>query len=73
MCIASFKCFLQAAGQNAVSIYVHWGTTEGKQGVRDWTEWRDMEAFFQVAKEVGIYVVARPGVSVDGCTVETLV
>ncbi|KAG9027455.1 hypothetical protein FRB95_007755 [Tulasnella sp. JGI-2019a] len=51
----------KAAGINAVSIYVHWGITEGKAGVRDWTEWRDLEAFLKVAAQVGIYVVARPG------------
>ncbi|KAG8852485.1 hypothetical protein FRB96_008673 [Tulasnella sp. 330] len=51
----------KAAGLNSVSIYIHWGATEGKQGTRDWTEWRDLDAFLQVAAEVGIYVIARPG------------
>lgn len=58
------QSLIQASGQNSVSIYVHWGTTEGKKGIRDWTQWRDVDAFLNIAKQVGIYVVARPGVSV---------
>jgi beta-galactosidase GanA len=47
----------------AVSVYLHWGVTEGKQGTLDFTNYRSHTDFYQVAKEVGIFVIVRPGVS----------
>ncbi|TDL19485.1 glycoside hydrolase family 35 protein [Rickenella mellea] len=52
---------MKAAGFNGVSVYVHWGMTEGKQGHLDWNFHRSVTAFLQVAKRVGILVVMRPG------------
>ena len=54
---------LQAAGFNTVSIYIHWGLTEGKPGSLNWDHFRSVELFYQIAQREGIYVIARPGVS----------
>ncbi|KAI8904567.1 beta galactosidase, partial [Powellomyces hirtus] len=51
----------KAAGYNAVSIYAHWGYHCAKPGSCDFTGIRDWDKFFQIAKDVGIYVIARPG------------
>ena len=53
----------QAAGFNSVSVYHHWGITEQKAGELNFTEHRSQSDFYQVAKEVGILVMSRPGVS----------
>ena len=57
------RCILQAGGFNAVSVYIHWGLVEGKQGTLNWDYFRSLDLFYEVAKRVGIYVIARPGVS----------
>lgn len=46
-----------------MSIYIHWGLVEGKPGSLNWDYYRSLELFYEVAKKVGIYVIARPGVS----------
>lgn len=48
----------------AVSIYLHWGLTEGKQGSLNFDHYRSHSDFYKVAQEVGIFVIVRPGVSV---------
>ena len=53
----------QAAGFNTVSVYHHWGVNEQKQGYIDLNYFRSHEDFYKLAKEVGMYVIARPGVS----------
>lgn len=53
----------QAAGFNAVSVYHHWGLSEGKAGTLDFDFYRSHTALYEVAKEVGLLVIARPGVS----------
>ncbi|KIJ53629.1 glycoside hydrolase family 35 protein [Sphaerobolus stellatus SS14] len=52
---------MKAAGFNGVSIYIHWGLVEGKPGTLDWNYFRSLETFYETAKRVGLYVVARPG------------
>ncbi|CCA67250.1 probable beta-galactosidase [Serendipita indica DSM 11827] len=51
----------KAAGLNGVSIYLHWGLTSPSQGVNRWTGHNDIVKFLQLAKEVGLLVIARPG------------
>lgn len=52
---------VKALGFNCVSIYVDWSLLEGKpgeyraEGVFAW------EPFFDVAAELGIYLITRPG------------
>ncbi|GJE91462.1 glycoside hydrolase family 35 protein [Phanerochaete sordida] len=52
---------MRAAGFNAVSVYHHWAASEGKQGELDFDYFRSQTAVYDVAKEVGLLVIARPG------------
>jgi beta-galactosidase GanA len=52
---------MKASGYNAVSIYFDWGYHSAKSGVYDFTGVRDMGQLLDIAQEVGLYVIARPG------------
>src|SRR4051795_7802579 len=52
---------MKANGYNGVSIYVDWAYHSPKPGVYDFSGVRDMDRFLDIAKEVGLYVIARPG------------
>jgi beta-galactosidase GanA len=52
---------MKAAGFNATSIYFSWGYHSERPGVYDFTGVRDMDRLLDIAKEEGIYVIARPG------------
>jgi beta-galactosidase GanA len=52
---------MKAAGFNAVSIYFSWGYHSPAPGVYDFTGVRDVDRLLDIAAEVGIYVIARPG------------
>ncbi|KAH7318895.1 glycoside hydrolase superfamily [Rhizoctonia solani] len=52
---------MKAAGFNAVSIYHHWGLTESKRGTLNFEGHRSVTTFLEIAKDVGILVIVRPG------------
>ncbi|MCU1657010.1 MAG: beta-galactosidase, partial [Pseudonocardiales bacterium] len=52
---------MKAAGFNAASIYFDWAYHSPKQGGYDFTGVRDVNELLDIANEVGIYVIARPG------------
>jgi hypothetical protein len=52
---------IKALGLNTISIYVDWALLEGKPGEFRSEGVFDYAAFFEVAKEVGLYIIARPG------------
>lgn len=52
---------MKAAGYNAVDIYFYWQYHSQKQGEYDFTGIKDVSKVLQVAKDVGLYVIARPG------------
>ncbi|UPG93009.1 glycoside hydrolase family 35 protein [Luteibacter aegosomatissinici] len=52
---------MKAAGFNAVEIYFDWGYHSPKRGVYDFTGIRDVDRLLDMARDVGIYVIARPG------------
>ncbi|KAG8722514.1 hypothetical protein FRC08_001028 [Ceratobasidium sp. 394] len=52
---------MKAGGFNAVSIYLHWGITEGRRGTLNFEGHRSVTTFLDIAKEVGILVILRPG------------
>ncbi|HEU0276591.1 MAG TPA: beta-galactosidase [Rhodanobacteraceae bacterium] len=52
---------MKAAGFNTVTIYFDWGYHSPKEGVYDFTGVRDIDQLLDIAKQVGIYVIARPG------------
>lgn len=51
----------KAAGFNAVSLYFHWGYHSPKAGVYDFTGVRDVDRLLRLARDAGLYVIARPG------------
>ncbi|MGW5242228.1 beta-galactosidase [Monashia sp. NPDC004114] len=52
---------LKAEGYNAVSLYFDWAYHSPKPGVYDFTGVRDIDNLLDIAQEVGLYVIARPG------------
>lgn len=52
---------MKAAGFNATSLYFDWGYHSAAPGVYDFTGVRDVDKLLDIAQEVGIYVIARPG------------
>jgi hypothetical protein len=52
---------MKANGYDAVSIYVDWAYHSPQPGVYDFSGVRDMDKFLDIANQVGIYVIARPG------------
>ncbi|WP_250306514.1 beta-galactosidase [Streptomyces sp. A 4/2] len=52
---------MKAAGFNAVSLYFDWGYHSSAPGVYDFTGVRDVDKLLDMADQLGIYVIARPG------------
>ncbi|KAB5559873.1 glycoside hydrolase family 35 protein [Coniochaeta sp. 2T2.1] len=52
---------VKALGLNAVSIYIDWAQLEGKPGEFRAEGVFDYDTFLTACKEVGLYVIARPG------------
>jgi beta-galactosidase GanA len=48
-------------GFNTVSFYVFWGILEPKRGEISFEGFRDLQPWFDAAKQAGIYLMARPG------------
>ncbi|KAJ7209078.1 putative beta-galactosidase [Mycena haematopus] len=51
----------KASGFNGVSVYWHWGLSAPNSNEVRFTQHNDLAKFFQVAKDVGILVIVRPG------------
>ena len=52
---------LKAAGFNTVSLYFSWAYHSPAPGVFDFSGVRDLDRLLDIAQEVGLYVIARPG------------
>lgn len=52
---------MKAAGFNAVSLYFDWDYHSPAPGVYDFTGVRDVDTLLDMANQVGLYVIARPG------------
>src|SRR4051794_1151272 len=52
---------MKAEGYNAVSIYFDWAYHSPAPGVYDFTGVRDVDRLLNIAEQVGLYVIARPG------------
>ncbi len=57
---------MKAEGYDAVSMYFDWGYHSPKPGVYDFTGVRDMDTVLNIAQQVGLYVIARPGPYING-------
>ena len=53
---------IRRAGFNAIDSYIFWNYHEREPGRFDFSE---LESFLQLAKEAGLFVIARPGPYVD--------
>ncbi len=52
---------LKAAGYNAVDLYFCWDYHSPEPGVYDFTGIRDVRRLLEMTRELGLYVIARPG------------
>ncbi|HEY0199767.1 MAG TPA: beta-galactosidase [Rhodanobacter sp.] len=52
---------MKAAGYNSVQIYFDWDYHSARNGVYDFSGVRDVDRLLDMANDVGIYVIARPG------------
>src|SRR5574344_2015404 len=52
---------MKSAGYNAVDIYFNWNYHSQKEGQYDFSEFKNVRDVLDAAKEIGLYVVARPG------------
>ncbi|MDR3215926.1 MAG: beta-galactosidase [Clostridiaceae bacterium] len=52
---------LKAAGFNTVETYVPWNLHEPTKGVFDFSRRLDIEKFLGTARDLGLYVILRPG------------
>jgi beta-galactosidase GanA len=52
---------MKADGYNAVTVYFDWDYTSPSPGAYDFSGVRDMNEFLNIAQQVGLYVIARPG------------
>lgn len=52
---------VKQAGYNCIDVYFPWNFHERKRGEWDFSGMRDVSAFLTMAKEEGLWVVARPG------------
>lgn len=52
---------LKAMGLNTVETYVAWNLHEEREGEFDFSGIRNVRKFIEIAKELGLYVIVRPG------------
>lgn len=52
---------VKQAGYNAIDVYFPWNNHELAEGIWDFHNERDVHSFLEVAHEVGLWVIARPG------------
>lgn len=52
---------LKAAGYNTVDLYFCWSYHSASQGEYDFTGIRDVRRLLEITRELGLYVIARPG------------
>ena len=52
---------LKESGCNCVETYVCWNLHEKKEGEFDFSGWLDLGKFLDMAKDMGLYAIVRPG------------
>ena len=52
---------MKAGGYNTVDLYFNWNYHSPAQGEYDFTGIRDVRKVLQAAKDIGLFVIARPG------------
>ncbi|MCK5113867.1 MAG: beta-galactosidase [Phycisphaerae bacterium] len=59
-------CKAKRAGLNCISTYVPWNFHEQREGKWDFSEQRDIVKFVELAGQMGLYVILRPGPFIGG-------
>jgi len=49
------------AGLNTIQTYVFWNAHEGREGVFDFDDALDLDAWLSLIEELGLYAIVRPG------------
>ncbi len=57
---------LKAGGYNTVDIYFNWNYHSKSNGEYDFSGIKDVRKILQTAKDVGLFVIARPGPFING-------
>lgn len=52
---------MKAGGYNCVDFYLCWSFHNPKKDFWDFETYKDIKSLFQVAKELGLYMIVRPG------------
>lgn len=52
---------LKACGFNTVETYIAWNLHEKNEGEFDYSDMLDFERFLEIAAELGLYAIVRPG------------
>lgn len=52
---------LKEMGCNCVETYVCWNLHEKKEGEFDFTDWLDLGKYIDMANDMGLYAIVRPG------------
>src|SRR5512140_2964681 len=52
---------MRALGLNTLETYVAWNLHEPRPGQFDFSGWLDLPRYIQMAAELGLYVLLRPG------------
>ncbi len=52
---------LKELGCNCVETYLAWNLHEKEEGVFDFSGWLDFEKYLDLAQEMGLYAIVRPG------------
>ena len=52
---------IKACGFNTVETYTAWNLHEPKEGVFDFSQALDLDAYLKLIKELGMYAIVRPG------------
>jgi hypothetical protein len=52
---------LKSAGYNTVDLYFNWGFHSSAPGLYDFTGPRDISKLLSITRELGLFVIARPG------------
>lgn len=52
---------MRAMGLNTLETYVAWNLHEPQPGEFQFTGWLDLERYIEMASELGLYVIVRPG------------
>lgn len=64
---------MKAAGLNGVSLYTHMGLINPSRGVIDLDGFRALQPFFDACRDLGLWVVLRPGESTHTVSVAATV